>query len=123
MITSCERRYVAYYRVSTGKQGETGLGLESQQAQVRDYVTANQGGLIAECSETVSGRKNDRPQLAMALTACRIMGAILVIARLDRLSRNVARGPFCSPIRGSVSAPIDSNDRATDGKRTRFRRN
>jgi DNA invertase Pin-like site-specific DNA recombinase len=90
MIAGGERRYVAYYRVSTGQQRESGFGLESQQAQVRDYVTANHGRLIGEYSETVSGRKNDRPQLAMALTTCRIMGAVLVIARLDRLSRNVA---------------------------------
>ena len=69
---------------------ESGLGLESQQARVRDYVAANHGRLIGEYSETVSGRKNDRPQLATALTTCRIMGAVLVIARLDRLSRNVA---------------------------------
>jgi DNA invertase Pin-like site-specific DNA recombinase len=90
MITSGEGRYVAYYRVSTGQQRESGLGLESQQAQVRDYVAANHGCLVGEYSETVSGRKNDRPQLATALTTCRIMGAVLVIARLDRLSRNVA---------------------------------
>jgi DNA invertase Pin-like site-specific DNA recombinase len=81
---------VAYYRVSTGQQRESGLGLESQQAQVRGYVAANHGRLVGEYSETVSGRRNDRPQLAMALTTCRIMGAVLVIARLDRLSRNVA---------------------------------
>ena len=82
--------FVAYYRVSTGRQAESGLGLDAQRAAVSDYVTANYGRLVSEFSETVSGRKNDRPQLAMALTACRIMGAVLVIARLDRLSRNVA---------------------------------
>ena len=81
---------MAYYRVSTGQQSESGLGLESQQAQVRDYVAANNGRLVGEYSETMSGRRNDRPQLAMALTTCRIMGAVLIIARLDRLSRNVA---------------------------------
>ena len=91
MITSGGGRYVAYYRVSTGQQSESGLGLESQQAQVRDYVAANHGCLVGEYSETVSGRKNDRPQLATALTTCRITGAVLVIARLDRLSRNVAK--------------------------------
>jgi DNA invertase Pin-like site-specific DNA recombinase len=90
MITSGERRYVAYYRVSTGQQRESGLGLESQQAQVHDYVAASHGLLVGEYSETVSGLKNDRPQLAMALTTCRILGAVLVIARLERLSRNVA---------------------------------
>ena len=90
MTAGGERRYVAYYRVSTGQQRESCLGLEAQQTQVRDYVTANGGRLIGEYSETASGRKNDRPQLAMALTTSRIMGAVLVIARLDRLSRNVA---------------------------------
>jgi DNA invertase Pin-like site-specific DNA recombinase len=85
-----ERRFVAYYRVSTGQQRESGLGLEAQQAQVRDYVTANCGCLVGEHSETVSGRKNNRPELLLALTRCRTMGAVLVIARLDRLSRNVA---------------------------------
>lgn len=90
MNAAAERRYVAYYRVSTGHQGESGLGLESQQAQVRGYVNARHGRLIGEYSESLSGRKNDRPQLSMALTACKIMGAVLVIGRLDRLSRNVA---------------------------------
>jgi DNA invertase Pin-like site-specific DNA recombinase len=90
MITSGEGRYVAYYRVSTGRQRESGLGLESQQAHIRDYVAANNGCLVGEYSETMSGRRIDRPELAMALTTCRIMGAILLIARLDRLSRNVA---------------------------------
>jgi DNA invertase Pin-like site-specific DNA recombinase len=57
---------------------------------VREYVLLNHGCLIEEYSETASGRRNDRPQLAMALSTCRIMGAVLVIGRLDRLSRNVA---------------------------------
>jgi DNA invertase Pin-like site-specific DNA recombinase len=90
MITGDDRRYVAYYRVSTGQQRDSGLGLESQQAQVHDYVASNHRRLVGEYSETVSGRKNNRAQLAMALTMCRIMRAVLVIARLDRLSRNVA---------------------------------
>jgi DNA invertase Pin-like site-specific DNA recombinase len=90
MTAESERRYVAYYRVSTGQQRESGLGLESQQTQVRDYIIANGGCLVGEFSETASGRRNERPQLALALTTCRIMGAILVIARLDRLSRNTA---------------------------------
>jgi DNA invertase Pin-like site-specific DNA recombinase len=84
------QHFVAYYRVSTGRQAESGLGIDAQRAAVRNHVAANGGRLIAEFSETVSGRKNDRPQLAMALTMCRIMGAVLVIGRLDRLSRNVA---------------------------------
>jgi DNA invertase Pin-like site-specific DNA recombinase len=90
VTTTTERRYVAYYRVSTGQQRESGLGLASQQAEVREYVAANRGCLVGEYSESMSGRRNDRPELATALTMCRIMGALLVIARLDRLSRNVA---------------------------------
>jgi DNA invertase Pin-like site-specific DNA recombinase len=90
MTPETARRYVAYYRVSTGQQRESGLGLDSQQAQVRHYVIINSGRLVGEFSEIASGRRNDRPQLALALTTCRIMGAILVIARLDRLSRNTA---------------------------------
>jgi DNA invertase Pin-like site-specific DNA recombinase len=81
MVEDRERRYVVYHRVSTGQQMDSGLGLEAQRTQVRDYVTANDGRLIGEYSETVSGRRNDRPQLALALTTCRIMGAVLVIAR------------------------------------------
>jgi hypothetical protein len=64
---------------------------QSQQAQVRDYVAASHGRLVGEYSETVSGLKNESLQLAMALTTCRILDAVLVIARLDRLSRNVAK--------------------------------
>ena len=90
MTSENEGGYVAYYRVSTGRQRESGLGVDSQRAQVRDYVSANGGRLVGEFSETVSGRKGDRPQLTLALTTCRIMNAVLVIAHLDRLSRNLA---------------------------------
>ena len=84
------RRYVAYYRVSTGKQALVGLGLEAQQAAVANYVAANPGKLIAEYAETMSGRNNRRPKIAAALQICRIFRAVLLIARLDRLSRNTA---------------------------------
>ncbi len=84
------RRYVAYYRVSTGKQALAGLGLEGQQAAVAEYIAANPGKLVAEYAETKSGRNNRRPRIAEALQVCRIFGAALLIARLDRLSRNVA---------------------------------
>ena len=85
-----ERRYAAYYRVSTGQQRELGLGLESQRAQVRDYVIANQGRLIGEYSETVSGRKKRSPLARNSAIDMSNNGAALVIARLDRLSRSVA---------------------------------
>lgn len=81
--------YVAYYRVSTDKQGKSGLGLDAQRQAVASYV-AHRGEILAEFTEIESGRKNDRPKLLEALALCRRHKAILVIARLDRLARNVA---------------------------------
>jgi DNA invertase Pin-like site-specific DNA recombinase len=83
------RRYVAYYRVSTGQQGRFGFSVEAQRAAVQDYVASNPGVLVAEFSEIMSGRRNERPELGKALCLCRILRATLIIARLDRLSRNV----------------------------------
>jgi hypothetical protein len=83
------RRYVAYYRVSTGQQGRFGFSIEAQRAAVEDYVAANPGVIVAEFSEVMSGRKDNRPELTKALSLCRVARAALVIARLDRLSRNV----------------------------------
>src|SRR5919206_3126359 len=82
---------VAYYRVSTDRQGRSGLGIDAQRETVRQFL-AGTGGYppIAEYVETESGRKTDRqrPELAKALTACRAHKATLVIAKLDRLARN-----------------------------------
>jgi DNA invertase Pin-like site-specific DNA recombinase len=83
------RRYLAYYRVSTGRQGQFGFSIEAQRAAVQDYVAGNPGILVAEFSETMSGRRDERPALDRALCLCRILHATLIIARLDRLSRNV----------------------------------
>lgn len=82
--------FVAYYRVSTERQGQSGLGLEAQQEAVRRYLSTVAGSLIAEHIEVETGRRNDRPELAKALGACRRHKAKLVIAKLDRLSRNLA---------------------------------
>lgn len=81
--------YVAYYRVSTVRQGQSGLGLDAQRVAVVQHV-ASQGELVAELTEIESGRKDDRPQLAAALDLCRRKKAVLVIAKLDRLARDVA---------------------------------
>lgn len=81
--------FVAYYRVSTTRQGQSGLGLDAQRAAVASFV-ADRGDLAAEFVEVESGRKNDRPQLVAALDLCRRRRATLVIAKLDRLARNVA---------------------------------
>jgi len=83
-------RFVAYLRVSTDKQGRSGLGLEAQRAAVADHAEAARGRIVAEYVEVESGRRKDRPQVALALEACRALRATLVIAKLDRLARNVA---------------------------------
>jgi DNA invertase Pin-like site-specific DNA recombinase len=84
------RSYVAYYRVSTQRQGQSGLGLEGQRADVLRYIKESPGSLIAELTEIESGKNDDRPKLNEALRLCRVYAAILVVARLDRLSRSVA---------------------------------
>jgi DNA invertase Pin-like site-specific DNA recombinase len=83
--------FVAYYRVSTDRQGRSGLGLDAQREAVQRYLAATGGQLIGEHTEIETGKRNDRPELGKALAACRRRrGARLVIAKLDRLSRNVA---------------------------------
>ena len=83
-------KFVAYYRVSTEKQGISGLGLEAQRTAVTDFLNGGRWKLVGEFKEVESGKKNDRPALAKALAACRVHGATLIIAKLDRLARNVA---------------------------------
>ncbi len=82
--------YVAYYRVSTDRQGKSGLGLDAQRAAVDAYLNGGNWTLAEAFTEVESGRRNDRPELAKALDLCRRKRATLVIARLDRLARNVA---------------------------------
>lgn len=88
--TDPPRPYVAYLRVSTARQGESGLGLEAQREAVTRYVEQVGGVLIDEVVEVESGKLKDRPGLTAALAHCRGKSATLVIARLDRLARNVA---------------------------------
>lgn len=83
-------KLVAYERVSTARQGKSGLGLEAQRKAIDDYASAKSGTILARFTEVESGRKNDRPELEKALQLARITGATLVIAKLDRLSRNAA---------------------------------
>jgi DNA invertase Pin-like site-specific DNA recombinase len=88
-INHCIMNYIAYYRVSTAKQGSSGLGLESQKTIVENYIQHN-GKLIAEFKEIESGKNNNRPELLNAIATAKQCDATLVIAKLDRLSRNLA---------------------------------
>jgi DNA invertase Pin-like site-specific DNA recombinase len=83
------RKFVAYYRVSTRKQEQSGLGLEAQRTAVAEYARRNGGTVIAEYTETETGKRSDRPNLAEAIGHARLSAATLVIAKLDRLARNV----------------------------------
>lgn len=81
------QKYVAYYRVSTKQQGESGLGLEAQKTMVKNFLK-NDDVLICEYEEVESGKNNSRPQLLKAIEKSKSEGATLLIAKLDRLSRN-----------------------------------
>jgi DNA invertase Pin-like site-specific DNA recombinase len=84
-----EIKYVAYLRVSTDAQGKSGLGLEAQRKAIADFVK-HDASIVAEFVEVESGKKNDRPQLAKALAIAKQAKCVLLIAKLDRLARNVA---------------------------------
>lgn len=79
------KTYIAYQRVSTNKQGVDGLGIEAQEQAIKAY----NGNVIATYKEVESGKKKDRPELAKALAHCKLTGSTLIVAKLDRLARNV----------------------------------
>jgi DNA invertase Pin-like site-specific DNA recombinase len=81
-------RFVSYLRVSTNRQGKSGLGLEAQRAAVETYLNGGKWKLIKEFVEVESGRRSDRPKLAEALATCRAHRAALVVAKVDRLARS-----------------------------------
>ena len=82
-------KFVSYLRVSTDKQGKNGYGLDAQRKAVEDYLNGGRWKLVGEFVEIESGKRSDRPELEKALVACKKQKATLVIAKLDRLSRNV----------------------------------
>ena len=85
----CRGNCIAYYRVSTTRQGQSGLGLEAQRKAVANFVHVKGWEVGSEYTEIESGRRNDRPQLALAIADAKKHKAKLVIAKLDRLARNV----------------------------------
>src|SRR5262245_51924789 len=89
-MSAHQGEFVAYFRVSTDRQGRSGLGLEAQRQAVENYLNGGRWSLVAEFTEVESGNRNNRPELEKAFVACRKQKAKLVIAKLDRLSRNLA---------------------------------
>jgi DNA invertase Pin-like site-specific DNA recombinase len=83
-------KFIAYFRVSTDRQGKSGLGLEAQRETVMNYLNGGRWTLVGEFTEVESGKRADRPELEKALAVCKKQKAKLVIAKLDRLSRNLA---------------------------------
>ena len=81
---------IHYYRVSTAQQGRSGLGLEAQSHAIETFCATRSCAMLAEYTEIESGKRNDRPELTKALHHAKVTGATLVIAKLDRLSRNAA---------------------------------
>ena len=85
-----EGGFITYYRVSTNKQGKSGLGIEAQRAAVANYLNGGDWRIIGEFTEVESGRQSDRPQLDAALAAARVRRVPVVVAKVDRLTRSVA---------------------------------
>jgi len=83
-------KFISYLRVSTDKQGQSGLGIDAQRKAVADYLNGGCWQLLSEYVEIETGKRNDRPQLAAALAHAKATGATVVIAKWDRLARNVA---------------------------------
>lgn len=116
MPTLSTDKFVAYYRVSTARQGRSGLGLEAQRAAVLGYLKSTSGRLLAEFTEIESGKLNDRPKLAEAILRAKVTGSRLIIAKMDRLSRNAA---FLLTLRDSgvrfVAADLPNADETVVG--------
>lgn len=82
-------KYIAYFRVSTKQQGQSGLGLKAQEKMVRDFVAANGGEIVREFTEIESGKHDNRPELMKAMKHASLVGGRLLVGKLDRLSRDL----------------------------------
>jgi DNA invertase Pin-like site-specific DNA recombinase len=127
-------KFVAYYRVSTDRQGKSGLGLEAQQQAVLQYLNGGSWSLIGEFTEVESGRSSKRPMLEAAIKLCRDQRATLVIAKLDRLYRNAyfvsklyhdgvdfvaADQPYANKMTVQILAAVAENEAELISQRTR----
>ncbi|HYI82822.1 MAG TPA: recombinase family protein [Acetobacteraceae bacterium] len=130
----CPRFAVGLYRVSTAEQGQSGLGLEAQRAAVRAFAAAQGWALVAEFSDVASGRDDRRPGFRAALARCRQLGAVLVVARLDRITRRAhtlsqlledgysiraADMPGADDLMVRIYAAVAQKERELIGERTR----
>ena len=128
------KRVAIYLRVSTDKQGKSGLGLEAQREAVLTYLDGGRWSLVQEFVEVESGKRNDRPELVAALAACKKHKAKLIIAKLDRLSRNLAfiatlmdsgvefiavDNPHANKLTVHILAAVAQHEREIIGQRTR----
>ena len=98
-------KYLAYYRVSTQKQGKSGLGLEAQKKMVTDFVASHGGEIVAEYTEVESGKRDDRPELMRAMKHATLVGGRLLVGKLDRLSRDLHsfQTPKCNRYGGQTA--------------------
>ncbi|GLI39483.1 recombinase family protein [Geobacter hydrogenophilus] len=128
------KHYIAYLRVSTDKQGEQGHGISAQRNAIGSYMGAHGGELLEEYVEVESGKKNDRPALQKAISRCKMSRATLIIAKLDRLSRNLAfvanlmdagidfiacDNPYANKLTIHILAAIAEHEREMISRRTR----
>ncbi len=129
-----ERPLIPYYRVSTERQGKSGLGLDAQQSAVKAYAKANGLRILASYTEIESGKVNERPQLRAALTHAKRSNAVLCVAKLDRLSRSASfllnlvdsrvpfvccDSPFANELTIGVMAVMAQHERKMIAERTR----
>ncbi len=128
------RHFISYLRVSTDKQGEQGHGISAQRQSIQNHLAADSGELLDEYVEVESGKKNDRPELQKAISRCKMSRATLIIAKLDRLSRNLAfianlmdagidfvacDNPYANKLTIHILAAIAEHEREMISRRTR----
>jgi DNA invertase Pin-like site-specific DNA recombinase len=129
-----DQKFVTYYRVSTDKQGRSGLGLEAQKKTVLDFINGNDSEIVGEYVEVESGKNDDRPELQKAIRTCKLKKARLVVSKLDRLSRDlhfitelqrsgvqftIAEMPEATELTVHIYAAMAQHERKEIGRRTK----